>query len=157
MSDACCALHPPTPCGPATCPQCGVLGKSVTRITVGALLKPEYRSRIPTQEAFCFCRTAHCDVVYFRPGEALFRTKDLTVKVGLKAPDDVTAPACYCFGWTPEKIRTELAATGKSTVADQITAQVKAGNCHCETTNPQGSCCLGDVGAVVRSLMNPKP
>lgn len=148
--DPCCELHPPTTCGPAACPVCGALGKPVKRMTLGALLKPEIRSRIPLQEEFCFCRTAGCAVVYFRPGEALFHKEDLAVRVGLKEPDDPSAPVCYCFGWTPEKIHAEMKATGRSTVIDRIKAQVKAGNCDCEVTNPQGSCCLGNVAVVVQ-------
>jgi hypothetical protein len=80
----------------------------------------------------------------------LFRKRDLAVRVGLKEPDDPTAPACYCFGWTPRKILEELERTGKSTVIEQIKAQVKAGNCYCEVTNPQGSCCLGNVAKAVQ-------
>jgi len=151
--ESCCELHPPTRCGPAQCPECGALGKPVARLTLGALLKPEARSRIPLQEEFCFCRMATCDVVYFRDGKALFRKDDLGVRVGLKEPQDPMAPVCYCFGWTPEKIRAEIQASGKSTVIDQIKAQVKDGNCYCEVTNPQGSCCLGNVAKAVQEAM----
>ncbi len=153
MGEACCEFHSPQVCGPARCPECGELGKPVKRITLGALLKPECRAQIPVQEEFCFCRTARCDVVYFRPSEVLFRKKDLTVKVGVKEPNDPTAPVCYCFSWTPEKIQAEIRTTGKSTAVDQIKAQVKAGNCHCEVTNPQGSCCLGNVSHAVKQAL----
>lgn len=149
--ERCCEIHPPATCEPAKCPACGALGKPVKRITLGALLKPEARLRIPLQKEFCFCRTAECEVVYFRPGEILFQKEDLAVRVGLKEPNDPTAPVCYCFGWTPEKIRAEIEAAGKSTAVDQIKAQVKAGNCYCEVTNPQGSCCLGNVTAAVQT------
>ncbi len=150
--DRCCELHPPTTCGPARCPECGALGKPVVRITLGALLKPEARVRIPRQEEFCFCRTATCEVVYFREGEALFRKDDLGVRVGLKEPQDPTAPVCYCFGWTPQKIRAEIEAAGQSTAIEQIKAQVKIGNCYCEVSNPQGSCCLGNVAKAVQEV-----
>ncbi len=36
-------------------------------------------------------------------------------------------------------------STGKSTVAERITTEVKAGHCACEVKNPSGKCCLGDV------------
>ncbi len=149
--ESCCELHPPSRCGPAQCPACGALGKPVARITLGTLLKPERRPQIPPrQEEFCFCRTPTCDVVYFLPGKPLFRQGDLSVAVGLKEPANLTAPVCYCFGWTPQKIRAEIEATGQSTAIDQIKAQVKAGNCYCEVTNPQGSCCLGNVAKAVQ-------
>lgn len=153
--ERCCEFHPPTVCGPTKCPRCGALGKPVKRITLGALVKPERKPQIPAQEEFCFCQTTTCEVVYFRDGEVLFRTHDLAIRVGLKEPDDPTVPVCYCFGWTPEKIRAEIETTGKSTAIDHIKAQVKAGNCYCEVTNPQGSCCLGNVQQVVARFTNP--
>jgi len=151
--ESCCESHPPTTCGPTKCPACGALGKPVARITLGALLKPDKRRQIPVQEEFCFCRSPGCDVVYFRPQEALFRKADLAVPLGLKEPENPHAPVCYCFGWTPQKIRAEIDATGKSTAIDQIKAQVKAGNCYCEVTNPQGSCCLGNVSQAVKQAL----
>lgn len=152
-TDSCCEFHPPVTCGPTKCPACAAPGKPVKRLTLGALLKPEARVRIPIQEEFCFCRAATCEVVYFRPNEALFRKQELSVPVGLKEPANPNAPVCYCFGWTPEKIRVEIQASGRSTVIDQIKAQVKAGNCYCEVTNPQGSCCLGNVAQAVKNAI----
>ncbi len=153
--ESCCDLHPPQKCSPTPCPTCGNTGKTVARLTLGALLKAEHRPAIPAQqEEFCYCPTPTCEIVYFLPGQALFRKHDLSVSVGVKEPDDPSAPACYCFGWTPEKIRAELSATGRSTVIDQIKAQVKAGNCYCEVTNPQGSCCLGNVAKAVQEVMD---
>jgi len=92
-------------------------------------------------------------VVYLRPNEIIFRKDDLRVKVGLKESGDPTVPVCYCFGWTPQKIQAEMKATGKTTAIEQIKAQVKAGNCYCEVTNPQGSCCLGNVSQVVKQAL----
>ena len=156
-AEACCELHPPARCGPAKCPSCGALGKPVQRITLGALLKPQSRSRIPIQDEFCFCRTSSCDVVYFHPEEVLFRREDLAGPVGLKEPANTEAPVCYCFGWTPVKIRKEIESTGKSTAIDQTKTQVKAGNCYCEVTNPQGSCCLGIVAEAVKHQLKNLP
>src|SRR3989338_4095391 len=153
VTESCCELHPPQTCPPTPCPACGQQGKIVGRLTLGALLKPDRRSQMPNQQEFCFCKTPTCDVVYFLPGRPLFRKDDLAVRVGLKEPDDPTAPVCYCFGWTPQKIRAEIEATGKSTAVEQIKAQVKAGNCYCEVTNPQGSCCLGHVAQAVKTAM----
>ena len=148
--ETCCEFHPPKACPSTPCPSCGGKGNTVTRLTLGALLKPARRIAISHQDEFCFCKTPTCDAVYFVSGKVLFRKDDLAVKVGLKEPHDPTAPVCYCFGWTPQKIQAELETVGKSTVIDQIKAQVKAGNCYCEVTNPQGSCCLGNVAKAVQ-------
>ncbi len=153
--ESCCEFHPPTKCGPTTCPSCGILARPVQRLTVGALLKPDRRAKIPHQDEFCFCRTPDCDVVYFRPDAVLFRKDDLSVRVHQKEPNDPTVHVCYCFDWTPEKIRGEIERTGKSTMLDQVKAQVKADNCYCEVTNPQGSCCLGNIAKVVSQLKAP--
>ncbi len=149
--ESCCDLHPPTKCSPTPCPTCGNTGKTVARLTLGALLKAERRPAIPAQqEEFCFCQTPTCEVVYFLPDRPLFRKDDLSVNVGLKEPEDPAVPVCYCFGWTPQRIQAEVTAIGHSTVIDQIKAQVKGGNCYCEVTNPQGSCCLGNVAKAVQ-------
>ncbi len=153
--DTCCEFHPPVEHGPGTCPSCGTLGRPVQRLTVGALLKPDRRAKIPHQDAFSFCRTPDCDVVYFRPDEVLFRKNDLSVRVHQKEPNDPTVHVCYCFDWTPEKIRQEIERTGKGTVLDQVKAQVKADNCYCDVTNPQGSGCLGNIAKVVSQLKAP--
>lgn len=154
--DTCCELHPPRACPPTPCPQCGAKGSTVARITLGALLKPEARPRIPRQDEFCFCKTPSCQVVYFSDGQALFQKDDLAVPVGLKEPGNPTAPVCYCFGLTPRNIREEVEQTGKSTAINQIKAQVKSGNCYCEVTNPQGSCCLGNVAKAVQAATSAK-
>lgn len=154
MSEACCEIHPPKepPGHRPACPRCGTPGKTVGRITLGALLKPEARAKMPPAEAFRFCGSPACGTVYFSEGKQLFEKTDLSVAVHQKEPDNPAVPVCYCFGWTPRKIRTQMEETGKSTAAEEIKAQVKAGNCYCEVTNPQGACCLGNVAGVIQRL-----
>ena len=45
------------------------------------------------------------------------------------------------------------AETGRSTIAERIAAEVKAGNCACEVKNPSGKCCLGDVTRTVQDCV----
>jgi hypothetical protein len=59
---------------------------------------------------------------------------------------------CYCFRHTIGSIRSELIATGTSTVVDYINKGIQAGKCACDIRNPQGSCCLGNVRAVIKRL-----
>jgi len=101
VSEACCEFHPPkgTPENRLPCPRCGTPGKPVERITLGALLKPEARPRIPSGERFWFCASPVCEVVYFDAGGAVFTKPDLSVRVGIKEPED-PKPLCYCFGFT---------------------------------------------------------
>ena len=61
-------------------------------------------------------------------------------------------PLCYCFNFFRHHIRNEIQKTGKTTIPEFISAQVKVGNCSCQYTNPKGTCCLGDVLAAVKQI-----
>lgn len=146
MSD-CCA-NPSTESAPmVSCPGCGRKGRPVGLATVQAILKPEVAAR-SSDGAHRFCPNPDCDHLYF-DGEWVARSSDARVRVGLKEKSD-PVPLCYCFGFARADVRAELRATGKCSIPERITAEVKAGNCACETKNPAGSCCLGDVRKAVK-------
>ena len=71
----------------------------------------------------------------------------------IKQAQEDPIPICYCFGHTVASAREEIARTGHSTVVARITAEIHAGHCACEIKNPAGSCCLGDVSRVVKTLL----
>ena len=134
------------------CPKCGQTGRSVARETMRYLLKPELLDRME-ESNYRFCSNPDCRVVYFaESADSLFTRNELQVRVGLKERED-PIPICYCFGYTVASARDEIIRTGRSTVVASITAEIKAGRCACETTNPSGSCCLGDVSKVIKVLM----
>ena len=60
---------------------------------------------------------------------------------------------CYCFGLIESDLRREIDQSATSTAAERITALVKADRCACEVKNPQGTCCLGNVNTLVKSLL----
>jgi len=91
-------------------------------------------------------------VYYSAGGEQRFTEDDLRERVHQKHPADEDVFVCYCFRHTPRSIEAELASTGRSTVVASITAGIQAGQCACDIRNPQGSCCLGNVRAVVERL-----
>lgn len=162
MSD-CCSLESPAEktvaetakVGANTCPECGQPGKSVATKTLKHMVPPQHLGRV-NQPGFRFCRSADCEVVYFHPAGECLRKPDLRVRVGLKETQD-PVPICYCFGFTEAMAVEEIRTTGKCTIPQRITAEVKAGNCACEIRNPQGSCCLGNVNAAVGRLPKSLP
>lgn len=150
-ADACCT-HIAKPKAAAICPACGTEGKPVKPVTLRALLQPHLRGEV-RDEVYRFCASPDCALVYFSAdGAQTFARADLTVRVGVKERS-APRPLCYCFGHSAESIRDEWTCTGKSTVLESIKAEVKAGTCHCEVTNPGGGCCLGDITKEVKALV----
>jgi hypothetical protein len=125
------------------------VGRTVERITLKALLRPQALLRLSAIE-HRFCPTPDCPVVYFGREET-FERGDLTVPVFQKEPPG-TRLVCCCFGVTEEDIRREIIEAGRSSAAERITALVKEGRCACEVKNPQGSCCLGNIAAATKDL-----
>lgn len=91
-----------------------------------------------------FCRSAHCPVVYFH-GEAgtALGADALKVRVGHKE-HLADRPICYCFGHSAADLQ------ARPSIGEEIKAACKRGEDRCAETNPQGSCCLGNVAAVLR-------
>jgi len=161
MTDACqcppqagsstCGLRSTAPKTKAACPTNGQVGKSVDVMTVKALLAVPLTQL--SQREYHFCRAAGCPTVYFSTdGSQILGEGDLRERVYQKHPNDDDVFGCYCFYHTIGSIREELARTGSSTVVAAITAGIQAGQCACEIRNPQGSCCLGNVRAIVQRL-----
>ena len=134
---------------------CGQVGKEVGGQTVKAMLSVSLVH--VTHEPYLFCRTQSCPVVYFSAdGRQHFTTGQVRERVYQKEPGAGDVFVCYCFRHTPDEIRAEIAATGRSTVVDAINAGIRAGACACDLRNPQGSCCLGNARALVKLLLAEK-
>lgn len=136
--------------GVTPCPRCGHEGRSVSSLTIESLVNEAARVRLRLLEGFRFCATGACDVSYFHPvsGDILIRA-DVGVPIFQKS----TSPerlVCYCFGHTVAAIQREVGATGTSGIATDIKTKCAQGLDDCVRTNPQGSCCLGNVQRVVR-------
>lgn len=153
------------------CPSCGMQGLRVSAATVRAHVDEGRRGLIPVSGGSCcgpadadgesgergtiyrFCDSAGCDVVYFAEEEAATFTKGrLRVPVGVKETTG-ERPLCYCFGHSVESIKRELLTTGRSEAPKDIRRKMRDLGCRCETTNPSGSCCLGDVARGVKAAM----
>ena len=135
------------------CPACGSRGKPVSALTISVFVKdPElylHPEKLP-QGAYSICEEKSCPVVYFTSNNHLaFQKHELRAKVWQKE-DDPEVPACYCFNNSVRTIEEELKRNGSTDVVARISLEVKADNCRCEVTNPQGSCCLGNVIKAVK-------
>jgi len=118
--------------------------------TPAHLLKEPHVSELDENVTYLFCPTRTCDVVYFsNQTKQYFNKPDLQVRVGVKETTP-PIPVCYCFDYTRERIFDEIRATGESTALPFITDKVKTGLCECETKNPSGRCCLGEVKKTIK-------
>ncbi len=140
--------EPPEKVDKVVCPSCRQEGKSLDTVTLKSLLT------VPLTELraveYRFCRTPDCPTVYYSAdGEQQFGEDDIREQVYQKHPASDDVLVCYCFVYSPATIRAELSQTGHSSAVESITAGIQAGQCACDIRNPQGSCCLGNVRAVV--------
>jgi hypothetical protein len=133
---------------PGHCPVCGERGKPTEGHTVKSLLSVSLRAIQPV--AYYFCRTRTCPVVYFSQAGQMFTTGQVRERVYQKEPDAENVPVCYCFDHRAATLSAAPAAERDRIVAE-INAGIQAGQCACDLRNPQGSCCLGNVQAIVRS------
>jgi len=133
------------------CPTCQHSGKPVDALTLKALLAvPLTRLRA---EDYRFCQTPDCPTVYYSAdGTLTFAEADLREHVYQKRPMDNRVFVCYCFRHTLGDIKAERVETHTSAVIEDITAGIRANQCACDIRNPQGSCCLGNVQAVIKRL-----
>ena len=135
----------------ARCPTCSAEARKVAPLTVRSIVKPGLADRV-REETYGFCPSPACEVVYFADGEPeqILRS-DIRVRVGQKATEP-PIPVCYCFDWTTDDIEQEILRTGTTTIPDRIKQKIRQGFCQCETMNPQGTCCLGNVNQAVNEV-----
>jgi hypothetical protein len=146
MSESCCTTIPSTNTGPVaagSCRACGQRGKSVPRVTLQSLLLVDLRELLASD--YRFCSTTDCPIAYFATdGSQEFRVAQVRVPIWQKSPAPTTL-VCYCFKFTSAMLDADTQGADGSMIIAQIQAGIKDGLCACEITNPQGSCCLGNV------------
>jgi len=133
------------------CKKCLAQSRPVSRTTVLLMLKPELLEQAVIG-TYRFCSTAACPIVYFEEQTRnSFTPDDLRVTVGVKATQN-PIPLCYCFGFDESHIRDEVSRTGRTTVPERISRLIREGPCACESRNPAGVCCLGEVNRAAKRL-----
>lgn len=153
MSEDCCSqnsaeTNEAQAAGKAVCPQCGHTGIAVPGQTIKALLSVSLR-RIAVND-FYFCRTPTCQTVYFSVGaESFFSKSDLREWVYQKEPGRDDMLVCYCFRHTAGDIRNGSPAS-REAILNDIKAGIRDNQCACDLRNPQGSCCLGNIYALIK-------
>ena len=130
------------------CPRCETKGRAVDPVTLEAQVLPERLTRLPAHEGWRLCTSDGCGVVYFRGDEVIVLGETRAVPFHKSGAADRLV--CFCFEHSVADLEADIAANGQSTIQASIKAECRAGHDDCERKNPQGRCCLGNVGQVVK-------
>lgn len=132
-----------------SCPVCGEVGRRVQTVTLDALVRDD----VPrNDEVYRFCGVSGCEAAWF--GEQtghVIPVRASRVRIGQKE-SSFDRPLCYCFGYRHSDLVEDLGAHGRSTIPATIAERCRRGEHRCAETNPQGSCCLGNVRAALKRL-----
>ena len=137
----CCTVETST----TTCPSCDVRGRKVGNITLEALVP----GRTFEGDTWKFCRTTDCPVAYY-DGSDIVVVEAVSVTISQKTTDP-SRPVCYCFGYSASDISNDNVGA----IPADIKERCRRGEDRCPETNPQGSCCLGNVLALTRPAKVP--
>ena len=133
-----------------TCPECGSTGKLVQGQTLKAMLSVSLREVRGAR--YLFCQTPACPVVYFsEDGKQTFTAEQVRERVYQKEPEARDVFVCYCFRHRAGKLRS-ASPEERTAILEDINTGINAGQCACDLRNPQGSCCLGNVRAMIKRL-----
>ena len=131
--------------GNPLCPICGQKGVKVNIETPKALLNDCCVSKIKDNVDYKWCKTPDCEISYYSSNsDHFFKTDELKVRATVK-DDSLDVHVCYCFNYTRLSILNEINATGDTKALEIIKTKMKDPGCFCETSNPEGNCCLGNV------------
>ena len=143
MSDCCKDSSCTVPPKKAACPLNGQLYPQVARKTLLHHLNKPWQLDIPEQ-AYYFCDSKDCEVVYFGADKRSFTQAELRTHVGQKSSHPERT-LCYCF---------DVTAQDTETYRDEprafVIEQTRNGSCDCEIRNPAGRCCLKDFPKAVK-------
>ncbi len=134
------------------CQDCAGQSRPVSQKNVLLMLKPELLEQAMTG-TYSFCSKPDCPIVYFdEKNKQRFTIDDLRVSVGVKTRVD-PIPLCYCFGFDESHVRDEIIQTGNTAIPERIARLIREGFCACESLNPAGVCCLGEVRKAVKRIL----
>ncbi len=148
MEDNCCKIIPKSVEDKALfCPQCKGKGKKVEVRTLYYMVQGKFQKRVVHDKSYYFCPTSNCSIVYYSKDD-IFTEDKIRVKVGQK--ENQNPQLCYCFNFFSSDVIEDIQLNGKSTIIDFIKQKVQEKACACEIMNPQGTCCLGAIGKVIK-------
>jgi hypothetical protein len=93
--------------------------------------------------AYYFCASVDCDLVYFSLGDKRYKQDQLRQAVGQKS-SAADRMLCYCFDIRADQVTDETKQNGHSDSKEFVIEMTKSKRCACDIRNPSGQCCLKD-------------
>jgi hypothetical protein len=136
------------------CPSCGLEGRAVQNLTVKSMLAVSHQNLLDTE--YRFCTSAACEVVYFSSdGRQYYAKSQIRERVYQKEPDAEDVFVCYCFQHTRGQV-VNSSPEKQAEIVASINTGIQNRQCACDTRNPQGSCCLGNVHKLIKQTQMPE-
>ena len=156
-----------------TCPACDAPGKAIKFITMKSLALDGVLESVldgdlggdldsdldgdlggrEQKDGFRYCPDPRCPVAWFHPEtHHVIHKNQLKVRIGMKETEG-PRPICYCFGHDAADLEADIRARGTSEIPASIASKCRQGLGRCEETNPQGSCCLGNINQVIQAAL----
>ncbi len=132
------------------CPLCANNSRAVKAVTLQCLLTSTASPAAGDFEGFRFCPTSTCELLYFHSERDQQFGTDAVGPAVFQKSESPERLVCYCFDHSVADIDAEVQQTGSSDSIASITEKCRRGDDRCPETNPQGSCCLGNVRSVVK-------
>jgi hypothetical protein len=131
------------------CPGCEDSGRSVSSETVHAMLgtTPTQSGDDPVSWHVCLSHT--CRVAYYATERSISIDEVLEIVPHKKGSAD--PKICFCFEYRiSHLVRSVTGDTSMHPIVQEIRARCREGLGRCETKNPEGRCCLGNITELLR-------
>ncbi|MCF6176877.1 MAG: hypothetical protein L3J71_14045 [Victivallaceae bacterium] len=107
---------------------------------------------IKPDDDFFYDNDVDSEIVYFSTESGMIiDEKNIRVKVFDKHQDDDDCYVCYCFKVKVGDLRSATMEE-RQEIFERIKTASGRGQCSCKTSNPKGSCCVGDVKQLIKQF-----
>ncbi len=135
------------------CPQCNVLGESVSNLTVYSLCKKTAKPDIDkkSDDGFVLCMNPKCSTAYYN---SIMNIATSQLKRDIHFKDDATEHfVCYCLKITKEQIEATIKEKKLTGMQDIMKELVGPPPCKCEINNPTGLCCDAEFNTLIKEVL----
>ena len=130
-----------------SCPECKNLSQKISQETIQSQTNFSFQ---PSQDAWFFCKTQHCSVVYFSSSEIKPIYLDSLKETPFPKSTNPNRLVCFCFHHSVQEILDDVLHNSVSTIKEDIIEACRKDLSDCLHMNPEGRCCLGNISMLLK-------